>query len=681
MIEEARRMPYMEGVDVLKDVRIPMPDGIELASDLYVPSGWVPGESEPLPVVMEFIPYRKDEVLKGAGFYGRFPLHGYAVCRIDVRGTGGSQGECTDEYLPQEQRDGHDAVEWLGTQPWCTRHVNMMGISYGGFTSLQVASHAPEHLTSIIPMYFTHDRYTDDCHFRGGLMRKYYDVAHYGNFMVAFNALPSYPEWSGAEWAEIWEQHIDRNQPYLLEWFRHQLDGDYWRNGSVIDIVDHIKCPVLMIGGWRDGYPNPPLHLYEALQVPKKLLMGPWNHAVPDVAVPGPRIDYVAEVVRWLDHWCKDEDTGIMDEASVAVFIQDYEHPVVDRLEAAGEWRGDTTYPAPGTTERTLYLAAGGTLADEAGGDGVDSYDYNATVGVNAGLWSGGISFGLPGDQRPDEALSLCFDTEPLNEDVTIFGRAKAVLHVASTASVMGFGVAISDVSPDGVSHLVAKGMLNATRREGFREAKPIVPGEVMELAIDVDGAGWRFPAGHRIRIALASADWPNVWPTPEPGTNDVHRGTARPSRIVLPVVPAEGSAPKPRFAPSTRVLARHLDDANPPTWEVVDDVLSGQRRYRIGIGLEGGGARSGRVNSTTVIDRQYSFEGHVDPSDPASASARGRHVSTIKRPNWTVSGTSDVMIQATATHFHLIIDLEIAVNGATHATRRWAESVPRELL
>jgi putative CocE/NonD family hydrolase len=662
-------------VRLLKNVLIPTRDGTRLAADLYVPDGWTAEGGEPVPVVMEYIPYRKDDVPPGERFYEVLPEYGYVVARVDVRGTGGSEGIVTDEYSIEEQLDGYDAVEWLADQPWCDGHVNMMGISYGGFTSLQVASHAPPHLTSIVPMYFTDDRYTDDCHFRGGLLRKYYDVAHYGNLMVTYNAMPPHPDWSGGDFAAIWEQHVERNEPYLLKWFAHQVDEEYWRNGSVRDVADRIRCPVFMIGGWRDGYPNPPLRLFEALDVPRKALIGPWNHAVPDVAVPGPRIDHLREVARWLDHWCKDRDTGIMDEPPVVVFMQHAEPPVVDRLDAAGAWRAETEWPAPGAQEHTLYLGADGSLADAPGADGTDEYAYDPSVGVTGGLWSGGIPFGLPGDQRRDEALSLVYTTPPLEQDVHVLGRAQAVLHVATTATVMGFAVSVSDVAPDGISHLVAKGMLNGTRRASLREPAPMVPGEATELAIEVDAAAWVFPKGHRIRVAVASADWPNVWPTPEPGTNAVHRGAARPSRLMLPVVPAQGSAEPPRFEPSPVTLERQSDAADPPVWDVTDEILSGRRRVRIVHG------RKQRIDAATVVERRFEFEASVDPARPAGAVAHGHHVSRIVRPNIDTVGRSDVLVQASATHFHLTIDLALEVNGMPHLTRRWVESIPRQLL
>jgi putative CocE/NonD family hydrolase len=656
----------------MKNVLVPMRDGVNLAADLYLPD---PDPGEPLPVVMEYIPYRKDEVVPGTRFYEYFPRNGYIVARVDIRGTGGSGGVNVDEYVLQEQLDGYDAIEWLAAQPFCDGHVNQMGISYGGFTSLQVATHQPPHLTSIIPMYFTDDRYTDDCHYRGGHLRKYYDVGHYGNFMIAYNALPPYPEWSGGDWATIWEEHVERNEPYLLKWLAHQTDGPYWRHGSVRDIADRIECPVFMIGGWRDGYPNPPLRLYQALQVPKKVLVGPWNHAVPDVAVPGPRIDYLHEVVRWLDHWCKDRPTGIMDEPPVVLYLQHYEKPVTDRLEAAGEWRAESDWPAPGAGEVTLNLNAGGLLAEAVGDDGSDEFEYVPTVGVTGGLWSGGLQFGLPGDQRPDEAYSLLYTSDPLEEDLRVVGRPRAVLHVSSTATVIGFVASLSDVAPDGTSHLVAKGMLNATRRNSLTDPEPLTPGEVYEIEIEIDTTAWKFETGHRIRLAIASADWPNVWPTPEPATNTVHRGSGVPSRLVLPTVPPQGSAAPPAFLPSPRSLSRHIDRTDPPVWQVVHDVLARNTQVRIEETADD------RIDETTVVHREYSLLADVHPDRPASASARGRHTSRITRPTSVMEGSSDVLIQATATHFHVTIELELRVNGTLHHSDRWVESVPRALL
>jgi putative CocE/NonD family hydrolase len=667
------------GVKLARNIRIPMPDGVRLAADLYLPDDGRDdiAPATPLPVVMDYIPYRKDEVDPSrAHHYLYLARHGYILARVDIRGTGGSEGVNTDEYTVVEQTDGAAAVEWIAAQPWCDGHVNLMGISYGGFTALQVAALRPPHLTSIIPVDFTDDRYTDDCHYRGGLLRMYYDIGWYGTRMIAWNAMPPDPESSLDDWAAVWERHLAENEPYLLKWLRNQVDGPYWRNGSVGDGAA-IACPTFLIGGWRDGYPNPPLRLYGALAargLPVKVLIGPWNHALPDAAIPGPRIDYLREVVRWLDHWCKGVDTGIMAEPPVVVYMQASEPPVVDRLDSAGEWRAETAWPAPGATERILHVAAGGLLADDAGPAGSDLLAYHPAVGVTGGLWSGGVQFGLPGDRRPDEALSLVYTSEPLADELAILGWARADLVVESSAAVIGFAVSLSDVAPDGSSHLVAKGMLNATRRSSLSDPSPLVPGERVSLAIDLDATGWIFAAGHRVRLAVANADFPNVWPTPEPATSRVHRGHGL-SRLALPVVPRLGSAAPPAFAPSALGVAYHAAAVHPDTWRVTTDVLTGRVTSDTRVN------RAFRAGPDTVIEREWAAVSTVDPRDPAHASAHGWHVNRTIRAGQVIQGRCNTVIQSTASHFHVTIDLEIRVNESVHATRRWTESILRRLL
>ena len=416
------------GVKLVKNVMLPMPDGVRLAADVYLPDD---GRDElsvavPMAVVMDYIPYRKDEVNPAAArLYLELPRRGYAAIRVDIRGTGASEGINTDEYTLQEQTDGAAAVEWIAAQPWCDGHVNVMGISYGGFTALQIAALAPEHLTSVIPVDFTDDRYTDDCHYRGGLLRMYYDVGWYGTRMIAWGAMPPDPDWSVGDWASVWEQHIADNEPYLLKWLTHQADGEYWRNGSVGD-GSSIRCPVFLIGGWRDGYPNPPLRLFANLRVPKKVLVGPWNHAYPDGAILGsadrpPRRGRT--LARSLVQGRRERRHGRAGGRRLHAGVRSAGcRPArsgwrMASRDGLGRRQGHPNELLPARRGRAAMAdaALAGERADgreRSGATGervaaVDEVTYHPTVGLAAGLWSGGIQFGLPGDQRPDEALSL----------------------------------------------------------------------------------------------------------------------------------------------------------------------------------------------------------------------------------------------------------------------------------
>ena len=313
------------GIKVIRAVRIPVRDGVRLAATLYMP------EAEGrYPALIEYLPYRKDDMSwADAGPHHYFAAHGYVGVRLDVRGTGSSEGLTSDEYSTAEQLDAVDAIAWLAAQPWCTGAVGMFGISYGGFTSLQAATHAPPALKAIIPMHASDDRYTDDCHYGGGVLRDY-DTGRYGNRMLGWNALPPDPEVVGADWERIWEARLHGNEPWLLQWLRHQVDGPYWRSGSVRPDYARIRCPVFVIGGFRDGYVNAPLRLLHQCRVPVKVLIGPWPHQRPHIARPGPRIDWLHEARRWWDHWLKGIDTGVTVEPPVTLYVQDYDSTAHD---------------------------------------------------------------------------------------------------------------------------------------------------------------------------------------------------------------------------------------------------------------------------------------------------------------------------------------------------------------
>ena len=194
-------------------------------------------------------------------------------------------------------------------------------------------------------------------------------------------------------------------------------------------------------------------------------------------------------------------------------------------------------------------------------------------------------------------------------------------------------------------------------------------------LDVELDTTGWVFRRGHRIRVSVANADWPNVWPTPEPARSEVLRGTVAPSHVVLPLVPSTSSATAPTYRPSPVVVARHADATEPPTWRVSRDMLSGRAEVEIAIEADV------RVNDTTLVRRSFAGTMRVDRYDPARASAFGRHRARIVRPSGTTTSTSDLTIQATAERFHLTVTVEVLQNDSPVFVRRWIESVPRMLL
>jgi hypothetical protein len=652
-----------------------MPDGLTLAADLFMPDGPdVAGQRYPL--LLEYLPYRKNDT-SWEGYWGHRYLaeRGFVVARVDVRGTGDSDGTALDEYCRQEQLDAVAAIAWLADQPWCTGKVGMFGTSYGGFNSLQVAMLRPPALEAICPMYFTDRRYTDDCHYKGGALQMFYDVGTYGLAMVGRNLLPPRPDLTGERWAAIWEQHL-QNEPWLLRWLAHQTEDEQWRHGSLCQDYGAVRCATFLIGGWRDGYTSCNLRTYQALTCPKRLLIGPWLHTRPHLGVPGPRINHWREMARFFAHWLQERDTGVMDEPPIAIYVQRYDPPRADRAETSGFWRHETEWPLARGSDLALYLDAG-SLRPDAPPDAAaaDAFAYVPSLGSAFGMFSAGGPYVLPSDQRAEEAYSAVHTAPALDEPLEILGYPRAVLHVESSAEVVTFVVRLCDVAPDGSSALVTKGVLNATHRASHERPAPLVPGQIYELEVPLDATSWLFEPGHRIRLSVSSADFPNAWPSPALATSRVHRGAVRPSRLILPLVsPEKRVLPTPAFesAPAEAGAAPRPDL---PDWRVTRDHALGKVEVR---SASGG---TTRVDDYAVHETHAEATAAVYERDPARASVTGAQLVRCRWPGRTIELRSRGQIESDATTLHVTLHVEITIDGMPHFGRRWLASFPRNLL
>ena len=241
-------------VHELSHVWITMSDGVRLAARIWLPEA---EPSEPVPAVLEYIPYRKNDATmeRDATIHPYFAAHGYASIRVDLRGSGDSEGLMLDEYLLQEQDDALEVIAWIAAQPWCSGRVGMIGKSWGGFNGLQVAARRPPALGGIISVCSTDDRYADDVHYIGGCVLAS-DMLSWASTMLAANARPPDPAVVGEAWREMWLERLEQQTPWVEEWLAHQRRDAYWQHGSVCEDYEAIEIPVFMVGGWNDGYPN-----------------------------------------------------------------------------------------------------------------------------------------------------------------------------------------------------------------------------------------------------------------------------------------------------------------------------------------------------------------------------------------------------------------------------------------
>jgi predicted acyl esterase len=435
---------------------VPMEDGVRLAASLYLPEST--GSGGKAPVVLEALPYRKDDAT--ASYRPEYERlcgeHGYAVARVDLRGTGSSEGVAADEYPASEQADLCQVIGWLAAQPWSTGSVGMYGTSYSGFNSLQVAAERPPALKAVIAIYASDDRYTDDVHYTGGTA-KLLDLVDYPLYMVALNALPPVPAIAGPDWRERWRERVEGLEPWLLRWLQEQVDGPYWRQGSLRPAYERIACPTMLVAGWADGYRNASFRVLERLRAPCRLLFGPWSHMATDTSLPGPRIDLVPEMARWWDRWLRGDDNGVDEAPPVTVFVRHATRPAPDLDEHLGRWRDEPAWPPERATTRALPL--GGAAGPGAGAGAPDRLEVRPDVGSAAWIsCAGQLPFGQPDDQRSDDAWSLTYDW-PLEQELEVLGQPRLTVRVGASAPVAFLSAKLCDVFPDGTSALVARGL------------------------------------------------------------------------------------------------------------------------------------------------------------------------------------------------------------------------------
>ena len=659
---------------------IHMADGARLAARIWKPND---AERNPVPAILEFIPYRKRDFMRSRdeSIHRYYALSGYASVRVDLRGSGDSDGVLDDEYSPTEHEDALAIIAWLAAQPWCTGAVGMTGISWGGFNALQVAALNPPALKAVITLCASDDRYTDDAHYRGGCLLN--ENMQWGSVLTLYNALPPDPEIVGERWRETWRQRIDALEPFPAVWMRHPWRDEYWRHGSVNEDYGAIRCPVYAIGGWADGYTNAVFRLMTNLDVPCKGLIGPWAHAFPHDARPGPEIGYLQEAVRWWDHWLKGIDTGIMDEPVMRAWMQASVRPQPQYDERPGRWIAEETWPSPRIDGRRLHLSWG-YLSPEPGEVHQVSFSSPQTLGMRAGEWCGfGADGEAPRDQRPDDGGSLVFDSDTLADPVELFGAPVLELTVRSDRPVAFLIARLCDIGADGASSRISFGILNLCHRNGHGDPEPLEPGEWYDVRLQLDDLACEIPAGHRLRLGLSTGYWPMIWPAPEQVILTVETGTGA---LTLPVRPprAEDAELRPFEEPISAPGSSHKKLRHLPMRRTVEiDLTTNEMVYTLyGDGGEFGGAALARIEEIG-LDIGYTLKKRyrIIEDDPLSAETELVQTTTLARGEWAVRLECRMRLSAGAEAFRFSGDLQAYEGDVPFASRDWTQAIPRRLL
>jgi len=664
--------PVDDDDPIIEQVWISLDDGVRLAADIFMPRG--ESESGPYPVLLEYLPYRKDEARsRNYSLYSYFLDAGYIVARVDIRGTGNSEGRTIPyEYSDIELDDGETVIDWLSRQEWSTGSVGMFGASWGGFNSIQMALRDPPALKAFVAVMATDYLYAEDVHYIDGIM-------HTDSWMMSHdlrNAMPSAPNFV---LDEAWEENRFNVEPSVYTYMRQQRDGPWWDRASARGRYEQMKIPGYHIGGWYDGYRNSLPRMLENVDAPVKAMIGPWDHYFPHIAWPAPQVEWRHEAVRWFDHWLKGEDSGILDEPALAVYVREYYAPDPAIETIPGSWRWEDGWPIEGVDHQQWFAQADHGLSPEMTRSATHEIDYKSSVGLAGGgptMWWGSVT---PDQQSMDDD-SLVYDSEPLSAPLEILGRPVAKLRVSADATRANWVVRISDVAPDGQVTQVAGAAINGTHRSSARHPEDVVPGEVFPLELELHFTSWIFPADHRIRVAISNSQWPMLWPTTTPMTTTLSIGGDGGSRIELPVVPPGREVRVPAFrdpAPEPRLPGYEtLESGNITGYAAITAI---ERDAEAGE-ASGVATNSGATRYPWGIERfEEEIEHRTSDEDPASTSVIGRYKLTQELSDRTLEFEQTVEFRSDADDFHLTFHRLLHVDGVLFKEKTWTETIPRD--
>jgi putative CocE/NonD family hydrolase len=656
---------------------ITLSDGCRLGARIWLPDS---AAAQPVPAILEYIPYRKRDGTRARDepMHGYFALHGYAAVRVDMRGSGESDGFLADEYLRQEQDDALEVIAWIAAQSWCTGAVGMQGKSWGGFNALQVAARRPPALKAIITTFSTDNRYTDDIHFMGGCLLN--DNLWWGSIMLAYQSRPLDPKIMGPSWRERWLERIDTLPFFPALWLAHPRYDAYWKHGSICEDYAAIECPVLAIGGWLDAYTNAVPRLLEHLQVPRLGIIGPWGHVYPHDGAPGPAIGYLQEAVRWWDHWLKGRDTGIMNEPQLRAYVEEFAPPTGTRTVSPGRWVGEASYPSAGIELHCLYLCDDRSLGVVLDAPQDFSIRSPQSHGRAAGEWMGtGCAGEQATDQRLDDGGVKHQRTAVLERELTVLGAPKLELELSADVPVAQLAVRLSDVAPDGAVTRVSYQVLNLTHRDSHEHPTALEPQRVYTVKVTLNVCGHRFERGHRVRLSIGTAYWPMIWPAPYPATLTLRTGT---SFLELPVRHIDG--PPVHFEPPTHGPLTPTTKLDPGVVRryTIENAVTGENTY-VTEGI--GGVFGEGINRFEEVDTEIAHNLKrtltIRDEDPLSAHYVLTQSYEMGREGWRIRVETRAQMRSDVEYFYLSGTLTAFENGTEVATREWDETIARDLM
>jgi uncharacterized protein len=563
-------------------------------------------------------------------------------------------------------------IAWLAKQSWCSGKVGMFGISWGGFNALQVAARQPPALKAIVTICSTDDRYEDDIHYKGGTLLN--ENLGWAATMLAYSSRPPDPKIVGPKWKKMWLERL-RKEPFLLiPWLQHPHRDQYWKHGSVCEDFGKITTPALIVGGWNDAYSNAVPRLMRGLRCPRKAIIGPWVHKYPHFAVPEPKIGFLAEMLRWWDHYLKDIDAKVQDEPDYRVYVMDAYKPGKFPKEIKGRWIGDSYWGFGNTETKSWALSSKGISA--ANDDKSFTISSKQNTGFDGGeyciIWLGPE---FPGDQAKDDAQSITFDSPAFVDDIDIVGQPTITLEFSVDKPVAHVAIRLNDVWPSGEVSRITYHLQNLCMRDSRDTPTALVPGQRYQMKIKMDDIAWKLPKGHKLRVSISTAYFPMMWPAPEPVALTVH--TAK-SELHLPIRKKVENEKVVKFgAPEAAAPVVQKELKKPSNLrEVTVDAKTGETRLKI---VDDFGTQHIKPHGMVIwgVGREsYS----IMPDDPLSAKMETHWTEGRKRGTWEARTETYGRLTATKTHWLVWGKIEAYEGKKRVFVKEFSETIERKL-
>jgi uncharacterized protein len=656
----------------IENIWIPLSDGVRLAARVWLPEG---AENAPVPAVLEYIPYRKRDMtaLRDGATHGYLAGHGYACVRLDVRGVGDSEGLYGDQFTAQYADDAVEAISWIALQPWCSGAVAMFGLSWGAAIALQTAPRRPPALKTIVCAAGIDDRYA--LRYPGGCL----STATLSSIVaqMSYATRPPDPAIVGERWREMWLARLAAVRPMTQAWLGHPYRDEAWRSASIAGDYSAIACPVLLSAGWADpAFASAMLRTLAGLEGPRLGIFGPWAHRYPHLGIPGPAIGYLQEMLRWLDHWLKGRDTGVMRQSMLRAWLP--RGFTVSRTPEGrpGRWVSEEHWPPAATEPQTWWLGPLGLTPSAQSEQSEHRIDlpFRLVIGSGAGEFMPIFSIErgpeLPGEQAAEDRDSLLCDSAPLDAAIELLGIPRVLLELETSEAVGQIVVRLCEVAPDGRSRRLSWGARNLALSDDF-SVRRSTQATAVSIEIPLFGLADSIGPGNRLRLAVSTSYWPMLWPAAKSGRVTLHTGRCR---VLLPVRAQRNGDSVTMAAPEAAPTFTWTSLRTGGYWrhEGIDRATG---EHVLSITEDMGTGRIEEIGVAVGECTTRTFR--IRPDDPTSAALETQVTCSFERDQWRAETSVRGRITADDASISAVHELEAREGERIVYSREWRDSVP----